>query len=97
MKNSNHTPGPWHVVEQQGGSIQIQKHLATLAIVPPTSNDFRADARLISAAPELLTWSKDLVSRVEALESVMVTLGFEGAKSVEHLKDAIARATGGAE
>ena len=52
MKNAAHTPGPW---ELTFGEYDAAIHAgATIAMVDDTMSAWKANARLIAAAPELL-------------------------------------------
>ena len=56
---SKHTPGPWHTAGEQG--VQIRSAKDQIAKVwTMRGNEWKANARLIAAAPELL----------EALQSI---------------------------
>jgi len=54
---SEHTPGPWYVGRSESGYIVC--NVGSLEVVTneydPEQYDVEADARLIAAAPELLT------------------------------------------
>lgn len=59
---SQHTPGPWIVVED-GGDLAIEvKNKRVARIGADSDGSYIADARLIAAAPELLEALKNLVS-----------------------------------
>ena len=50
---SKHTPGPWHTAGEQG--VQIRSAKDQIAKVwTMRGNEWKANARLIAAAPELL-------------------------------------------
>lgn len=50
---SGHTPGPWTAVEN-GFAFDVNAENETVAFVPSGDDAARANAALISAAPELL-------------------------------------------
>ena len=53
ISKPNHTPGPWHTAGDQG--VQIRSQREQLAKVwTMRGNEWKANARLIAAAPELL-------------------------------------------
>jgi hypothetical protein len=97
MNNTQHTPGPWHVGLKPGPIIygSDSSQVADLRADLIDKNERDANARLMAAAPELLT----------ALETLMA----RAAKDAEHYapdgnepiwgligdaSDAIAKATG---
>ena len=61
MADINHTPRPWRVRAERGRSrrLVMAEHDRCVAIVKPThqqhAGQTKANARLIAAAPELLT------------------------------------------
>lgn len=77
---TQHTPGPWHVRPNNGGRFTLIDQQSS----DPSSEESRANARLISAAPELL----------EACEQVYKN-GL-GQPELFLLEKAIAKATGDA-
>ena len=80
---SKHTPGPWHTAGEQG--VQIRSAKDQIAKVwTMRGNEWKANARLIAAAPELLEALQDMVSDHASLSAA--TLAFARA--------AIAKATG---
>jgi len=53
MSETKHTPGPWHTAGDQG--VQIRSQRDQIAKVwTMRGNEWKANARLIAAAPELL-------------------------------------------
>lgn len=79
MSETNHTPGPWHVVVGDNYSVKSE-HTPNkyphrfpgddlgpiIALIGNRSADFgQSDARLIAAAPELLAALVDLVESVQ--------------------------------
>ena len=80
---SKHTPGPWHTAGEQG--VQIRGAKDQIAKVwTMRGNEWKANARLIAAAPDLLEALQDMVSDHASLSDA--TLAFARA--------AIAKATG---
>jgi hypothetical protein len=80
---SKHTPGPWtiqaepgccfhegnHYAITQEGEDQGESWWATIAEIWPTSGDNgEADARLIAAAPDLLTATRKMLALVDNAE-----------------------------
>ena len=80
---SEHTPGPWHTAGEQG--VQIRSAKDQIAKVwTMRGNEWKANAHLIAAAPDLLEALQDMVSDHASLSAA--TLAFARA--------AIAKATG---
>ena len=78
---SKHTPGPWHTAGEQG--VQIRSAKDQIAKVwTMRGNEWKANARLIAVAPELL----------EACKVALGIIGF-GAEH-DQISAAIAKATG---
>lgn len=52
-----HTPGPWHVAADANGTMTTNGNGAQIAMWPPQGGTVEqcANARLIAAAPEMLT------------------------------------------
>ena len=83
--NAKHTPGPWHTAGDQG--VQIRSQRDQIAKVwTMRGNEWKANARLIASAPELL----------EALKAVLAnSLDSKGlADAHKQARAAIAKATG---
>lgn len=92
---SAHTPGPWKVAND--GQIQCPDlnqygNWIVAAIQREMTPEDQANARLIAAAPDLLTWAKELL----AWEDDVPPPGTRGAEIFEALADAIAKAEGSA-
>ena len=87
--SAKHTPGPWHTAGDQG--VQIRSQRDQIAKVwTMRGNEWKANARLIAAAPELL----------EALRAVDVLFGHLAIDSTQRIwldnaRAAIAKATAG--
>lgn len=62
MSKPNHTPGPWHTAGDQG--VQIRSQRDQIAKVwTMRGNEWKANARLIAAAPELLEFVSEWLER----------------------------------
>jgi hypothetical protein len=85
---SKHTPGPWVAVSRTNAHIDIEapkQHGYVARHVASTGHgNHEANARLITAAPELL----------EALKRIRATGVFVGAIAQEMMDEAIAKAEG---
>ena len=80
---SKHTPGPWHTAGEQG--VQIRSAKDQIAKVwTMRGNEWKANARLIAAAPELL----------EALKLARSIIGHPDDAHTQMIDAAIAKATG---
>ena len=80
---SKHTPGPWHTAGEQG--VQIRSAKDQIAKVwTMRGNEWKANARLIAAAPELL----------EALKLARSIIGHPDDAHSQMIDAAIAKATG---
>jgi hypothetical protein len=67
---SKHTPGPWNTLKDSTGKY-IAVHAEAKVICPVKIKD-SADARLISAAPDLLEVLKRLLAHTESCRCNMV-------------------------
>jgi hypothetical protein len=93
----SHTPGPWtldrrseKLVGANGANVVVYASGLSFAGLPPTE-EFKANARLIAAAPELL-------EALKALRSFMWKEGYTDTTPAMVKADvAISNATGGAE
>ena len=93
---SAHTPGPWRAVPNAPGIsdtvIDSGRMVVADVISRKSTDELRANARLIAAAPDLLEALRALVDLQEANEaSETKALDFW-----DHARAAIAKATGGA-
>ena len=97
--SAEYTPGPWHTAGDQGVQIRSEKHQIA-KIWTMRGNEWKANARLITAAPDLLeaaklalqsaeSWIYDQLDGTSLLESALAEL--------EPVRAAIAKATGGQE
>lgn len=85
-----HTPGPWHVGTKEAHHCVYDARGWQIADASPLgkSDDTKANARLIAAAP-------DLLSALEKTLSWLTSYPGEGAlKAYEQAQAAIAKATG---
>jgi hypothetical protein len=80
--NTQHTPGPWHTAGDQGVQIRSEKHQIA-KVWTMRGNEWKANARLIAAAPDLL----------EALQHLMVAHGEQLDYAFQQAQEAIAKAT----
>jgi len=80
--SKQHTPGPWHTAGEQGVQIRSEKHQIA-KVWTMRGNEWKANARLIAAAPDLL----------EALQHLMVAHGEQLDYAFQQAQDAIAKAT----
>ena len=85
--SAKHTQGPWHTAGDQG--VQIRSQRDQIAKVwTMRGNEWKANARLIAAAPELLE------ALIELADCGAEAWG-EDRPCVRIARDAIAKATGG--
>ena len=82
---SAHTPGPWSVGWGTGFINQVQIEPA-IGYAYGSGKEVKANARLIAAAPELLT---ALQGALESMETGITSIGV-----IQAARDAIAEATG---
>lgn len=83
---AQHTPGPWDV---SFGRNDAAIHAGgTIAMIEDVMTGWRANARLIAAAPELLAALGDIVASSDA------NCGDSLANAIRTAKDAIAKAKG---
>jgi len=80
---SKHTPGPWTIGENHGGVVEV----TASDDMSVAENVCANDARLIAAAPELLSAARDLVYGFGLVQG---PVGF--AEKILALRAAIARA-----
>jgi len=87
MKPTKHTPGPWKVIDGN----EVYSGVTPIAQSWATVDEQEANARLIAAAPELLSALKALKEQLESEEA-------DGHNRTVHLiviDSAIAKAEGG--
>lgn len=86
---SGHTPGPW-TQDKYGSVLDTQGNvLRVYGLALASGEEEYANARLISAAPDLLFALQRLVDNVDGGEFISIT-------RIEEARAAIAKATGGA-
>jgi hypothetical protein len=91
MMETKHTPGPWYwdagIVPPDGPETYADIYVDGGDTIIAGFNDFipegRANARLLSAAPDLLA----------ALQTALVWLEYDGRYDVQGIRAAIAKAT----
>ena len=84
---SKYTPGPWHTAGEQG--VQIRSAKDQIAKVwTMRGNEWKANARLIAAAPDLLEALKEIVDAADGAGWEQLDPSFKKARA------AIAKATG---
>lgn len=82
------TPGPWFYDDSMKGRIAINSERAHIATIPYLDVEAKASARLIAAAPDLLT-------RLIECEAVLAGEGgHEGGSLLEEIRATIAKAEG---
>ena len=86
---TQHTPGPWHTAGDQGVQIRSEKHQIA-KVWTMRGNEWKANARLIAAAPDLLEALRELVSQVQGYQDCNGDKGFAVTDAIA----AIAKATG---
>ncbi len=92
--NTQHTPGPWKPLKTFGGVTIILDHEdKSVAYLRGYKHPYKANARLIAAAPELL---EALAEMYAESEKAMQSLGIPmlSADWHEKARAAIAKATG---
>jgi hypothetical protein len=97
---TKHTPGPWWVIKKENGTLGIgakepdgeecrPAQINGTAVDEPWASVTWANARLIAAAPELLSALKDLLNATETDDDPWVhTL-----EALDAAREAIAKAT----
>jgi len=92
--SGQHTKGEWHSKEGQIYPIETGKTLAVIPYFDKDNQEQEANARLISAAPELLEALKQLVEHIEWREDFLIEDAEEGNQNAYTLaKAAITKAT----
>lgn len=84
-----HTPGPWATTSTPEGNMTAVYSVDGVICRMRATENALSNASLISLAPELLTWTKELLAHIERTQPD----GFEGVK--EHVRSLISRAEGG--
>ena len=88
---TQHTPGPWHVTGDEHGTMITDNTGEQIALWPPQGGTVEqcANARLISAAPDLLAALRAMLATVHDEERDDATVA-----AVAAARAAIATATG---
>ena len=88
-----HTPGPWHTAGDQG--VQIRSAKDQIAKVwTMRGNEWKANARLIAAAPDLLAALSVVLRDVQAVDAEGHLADIELEPAMYQARAAIAKATG---
>lgn len=92
---NNHTPGPWYEYDEDGTWFIYTEERVNVAFTDPTPTEVskdedHANARLIAASPDLLEAAIEVIQRCDSPSTYPIMK-----KSIEQLKAAIAKATGG--
>ena len=103
-----HTAGPWHVTDvsgNEGESEIIEAKHRGIAWTNDSwdevkqqgyiSQEDRANARLIAAAPDLLAALEDVVKSAQAMMHPVAWMGESLANAITAAEEAIAKAKGG--
>ena len=98
---AEHTPGPWHISAWEDSSLAPKLGTYAPIIFAPRGNriakvdgsqeDYRANAQLISAAPELL----EALTRIMAYLSIHDSMFYDSNADSFKARNAIAKAKGG--
>lgn len=101
MSNAQHTPGPWETLTFSNHELQTDFAMVKIGgrvHMVGYSDEDKANARLIAAAPELLDALKLLLEHAEGLiaEEYPKSMHKEQMAQFDSYRAAIAKATGGA-
>ena len=95
--NTNHTPGPWEWDAEPGHGVWVSSEDVGICQVDfdraLTDADYKANARLIAAAPDLLDAAQTAYKAMIAAE-LSDSSRAEWESSIAKLNQAIAKATG---
>lgn len=96
---TKHTPGEWKVVhefnvESEEGFVATCGGQRGLMDPEKQTEMNNANARLISAAPDMLAALKDVLNRVEASDEWWMSCADKGGIDTEIIEEAIAKAEG---
>lgn len=102
MKQHKFTPGPWAIESDDLDACYVARlhepcgntPIATM-FIDEGHDTMRANARLISAAPELLEAAELILREVHVLSGTGENNGHIGHRHINALKQAIAKAIGG--
>jgi hypothetical protein len=97
--SAKHTPGLWHVAGEQGVQIRSENHQIA-KVWTMRGDEWKDNARLIAAAPELLEALKDMSDEFDAMRAQLVEAGlptnYTQVECSAIASAAIAKAEGGA-
>ena len=97
MNTLTYTPGPWHVGKRAGNPAIYSQDGAEIAeVLHVTNDDWQGNARLLAAAPELLSALAEMVGMVEEMLPKAGPCKW-GMFAVESARAVIASVEGGAE
>lgn len=89
---TQHTPGPWNDgMDSKGNLILMQRYSDPYLSPEDINEEWQANLRLVSAAPDLLVALQSLIDMDVAYQR-----GPKVAEAVNNARAAIAKATGGA-
>jgi hypothetical protein len=92
METTTHTPGPW-LVRNHNEVVADNEHESYIAEVFDQTDNWRANARLIAAAPMLLDLCRVQLENWQMLASGEWDGSSEGIQlAIDNLQDAIAKA-----
>lgn len=67
--SNEHTPGPWEVIDSR--HVSTGKTLYLFENVSASAGELRANARLIAAAPELLSLAREAADASETVRALL--------------------------
>ena len=93
---NDHTPGPWRVLAHQNGpSIEaVKTQEGILHMLPRLTSKVEADARLISAAPDLLAALREVQPALQCRGSWKNDCGCRQCRAWQVAEDALNKASG---
>jgi len=103
MSRTKHSPAPWRVCEDPSGQLTIASssgaddQVCSLPFQPGErsyTNDI-ANAKLLAAAPDLLSACGELLFAVEAVLEILGRDEQAGSPEIEQARAAVAKATAG--
>ena len=75
MNKTQHTPGPWHIGRRAGNpAIYAQDGAEVAQMLTVTNDDWRDNARLIAAAPDLINLVADAEFQLARLKGENLSL-----------------------
>ena len=98
MKNTKHTPGPWHIGKRAGNPAIYSHEGAEIAeMLTVTNDEWRDNARLIAAAPDLINLVADAEFQLARLKGENLSLYARTFSALARAALAKAQGEGGAE